>query len=35
MGDQMLKFYLDEQMPVVIAKELRRRKIDATTVKEL
>ncbi len=35
MGDQRLKFYLDEQMPVVIAKELRRRKIEATTVKEL
>ena len=35
MGDQRPKFYLDEQMPVVIAKELRRRKIEATTVKEL
>lgn len=35
MGDQKLRFYLDEQMPVVIAKELRRRNIDATTVKEL
>ena len=35
MGDQKLRFYLDEQMPVVIAKELRRRKIEATTVKEL
>ncbi len=35
MGDQRLKFYLDEQMPVVIAEALRRRKIEATTVKEL
>ncbi len=35
MGDQKLRFYLDEQMPVVIAKELRRRRIEATTVKEL
>lgn len=35
MDDQRLQFYLDEQMPVVIAKELRRRNIDAITVKEL
>ena len=35
MADQKLRFYLDEHMPVVIAKELRRRNIDAITVKEL
>lgn len=35
MDDQKLRFYLDEQMPVVIAKELRRRNVDAITVKKL
>lgn len=35
MDDQRLRFYLDEHMPVVIAEELRRRNIDAITVKEL
>ncbi len=35
MDDQKLRFYLDEQMPVVIAEELRRRNIEATTVKDL
>ena len=35
MADQALRFYLDEQMPVVIAAELKRRGIDTITVNEL
>ncbi len=35
MEDLPLRFYLDEQMPVVIASELRRRRIEAITVQDL
>ena len=35
MADQRLRFYLDEHMPVVIARELRRRGIDTVTVRDL
>ena len=35
MEDQRLRFYLDEHMPVVIARELLRRGIDTVTVKSL
>ncbi|MCY3867617.1 MAG: DUF5615 family PIN-like protein [Chloroflexi bacterium] len=35
MEDQKLRFYLDEHMPVVIARELMRRGIDTVTVKGL
>ena len=35
MTDQRIRFYLDENMPVVIAAELERRGIDAVTVRDL
>lgn len=35
MADQSLRYYLDEHMPVVIARELMRRGIDTVTVKGL
>lgn len=35
MDAQSIRFYLDEQMPVVIAEELKRRGIDAVTVRDL
>ena len=35
MADQSLRYYLNEHMPVVIARELMRRGIDTVTVKGL
>lgn len=35
MADQRLQYYLDEHMPVVIARELMRRGIDTVTVNQL
>ncbi len=35
MADRAIRFYLDEQMPVVIARELRRQGIDTVTVRAL
>lgn len=35
MTDRSIQFYLDEQMPVVIAEQLKRKGIDAVTVKDL
>ncbi len=35
MTDQRIRFYLDENVPVVIAAELKKRGIDAVTVRDL
>ncbi len=35
MTDQRIRFYLDENMPVELAAQLKRRGIDAVTVRDL
>lgn len=35
MANQRIRFYLDENMPIELARQLRRRGIDAITVRDL